>query len=34
MLDASSIPSLIVGLFVGGLAAYAWARRGSRRGNR
>jgi hypothetical protein len=27
MLDASNIPSLIVGLFVGAVAAYAWGHR-------
>jgi hypothetical protein len=34
MLDASTIPSLIVGLIVGAVAAYAWGRRQNRRGDR
>jgi hypothetical protein len=34
MLDASNIPSLIVGLIVGAVAAYAWGRRQNRRGDR
>jgi predicted negative regulator of RcsB-dependent stress response len=34
MLDASNIPSLIVGLIVGALAAYAWRQRQNRRGDR
>ncbi|HZA93897.1 MAG TPA: LPXTG cell wall anchor domain-containing protein [Gemmatimonadales bacterium] len=31
MFDASTIPSLIVGLIVGALAAFAWGRRRNRR---
>ncbi len=31
MLDASNIPSLIVGLIVGAVAAYAWGQRQNRR---
>jgi hypothetical protein len=34
MLDAGNIPSLIVGLIVGAVAAYAWGRRQNRRGDR
>jgi hypothetical protein len=34
MLDASNIPSLIVGLIVGAAAAYAWGQRQNRRGGR
>jgi hypothetical protein len=34
MLDASTIPSLIVGLIVGAVAAYAWGRRKNPRGDR
>ena len=34
MLDASNIPSLIVGLIVGAVAAYAWGQRQNRRGGR
>jgi hypothetical protein len=34
MLDASTIPSLIVGLIVGAAAAYAWGQRQNRRGGR
>jgi hypothetical protein len=30
MFDASTIPSLIVGLIVGALAAFAWGRRNRR----
>jgi hypothetical protein len=31
MFDASTIPSLIVGLIVGALATFAWGRRRNRR---
>jgi hypothetical protein len=31
MLDASNIPSLIIGLIVGAVAAYAWGQRQNRR---
>ena len=34
MLDASTIPSLIVGLIVGAAVAYAWGRRQNRHGDR
>jgi hypothetical protein len=34
MLDASNIPSLIIGLIVGAVAAYAWGQRQNRRGDR
>ena len=34
MLDASNIPSLIVGLIVGAVAVYAWGQRQNRRGGR
>jgi hypothetical protein len=34
LLDASNIPSLIVGLIVGAVAAYAWGRRKNPRGDR
>ena len=31
MFDASTIPSLIIGLIVGALAAFAWVQRQNRR---
>jgi hypothetical protein len=34
MLDASNIPSLIIGLIVGAVAAYVWGQRQNRRGDR
>ena len=34
MLDAGNIPSLIIGLIAGAVAAYAWGQRQNRRGDR
>jgi hypothetical protein len=34
MFDASCIPSLIIGLIAGAVAAYAWGQRQNRRGDR
>ena len=34
MFDAGNIPSLIIGLIAGALAAYAWGQRQNRRGDR
>ncbi len=34
LFDASSIPSLIIGLIAGAVAAYAWGQRQNRRGDR
>ncbi len=34
MFDASNIPSLIIGMIAGALAAYAWGQRQNRRGDR
>jgi hypothetical protein len=34
MLDASNIPSLIIGMIAGAVAAYVWGKRQNRRGGR
>jgi len=34
MLDAVNIPSLLIGLIAGAVAAYAWGQRQNRRGDR
>jgi hypothetical protein len=34
MFDASNIPSLIIGMIAGAVAAFVWGRRQNRRGDR